>query len=157
MVLATLPLGPDANVVRDLGVSGDRIRVRAEAGLVSDPVLVPVWPEAACRGSGLDWFPPHHDLRAEAAAINVCRTCPHQAECLAWAIEHDERGIWGGTTDRERLRVKSRGKRPIRHGTEAGAVEHRRQGVPTCDECAVARLAAERARRARRQSQGVDG
>lgn len=138
-------------------MSGDRIRVRAEAGLVSDPVLVPVWPEAACRGSGLDWFPSRHDLRAEAAAINVCRTCPHQAECLAWAIEHDEHGIWGGTTDRERLRAKIRGKRPIRHCTEAGAVEHRRQGIPTCDECAMARLAAERARRARRQSQGVDG
>ena len=39
MVLATLPLGPDANVVRDLGVSGDRIRVRddgrAEAALLA--------------------------------------------------------------------------------------------------------------------------
>lgn len=66
-------------------MSGDRIRVRAEAGLVSDPV--PVWPEAACRGSGLDWFPSRHDLWAEADAVNVCRTCPHQAECLAWAIE----------------------------------------------------------------------
>lgn len=133
----------------------ERARKRAEAGLVSDPV--PVWPEAACRGSGLDWFPSRHDLWAEADAVNVCRTCPHQAECLAWAIEHDEHGIWGGTTDRERLRAKIRGKRPIRHGTEAGAVEHRRQGIPTCDECAMARLAAERARRARRQSQGVDG
>lgn len=134
-----------------------RARKRAEAGLVSDPVLVPVWPEAACRGSGLNWFPSRHDLRAEAAAINVCRTCPHQVECLAWAIEHDECGIWGGTTDRERLRATIGGKRPIRHGTEAGAVEHRRQGIPACDECATARLAAERARRARRQSQGVDG
>ena len=130
-----------------------RARKRAEAGLVSDPVLVPVWPEAACRGSGLDWFPSRHDLRAEAAAINVCRTCPHQAECLAWAVEHDECGIWGGVTERERRRVRDRGRREIRHGTEAGAVEHRRQGIPTCDECATARLAAERARRARRQAQ----
>lgn len=115
--------------------------------------LVPVWPEAACRGSGLDWFPSRHDLRAEAAAINVCRTCPHQVECLAWAVEHDECGIWGGVTERERRRVRDRGRREIRHGTEAGAVEHRRQGIPTCDECATARLAAERARRARRRAQ----
>lgn len=35
-------------------------------------------------------------------AKSICRRCPFRAECLAWAIEHDERGIWGGTTRDER-------------------------------------------------------
>ena len=80
-------------------------RVRAEAGLVSDPVPMPVWPEAACRGSDLDFFPRRGDLWAEADAIEVCHRCPHRTECLEWAIDHDECGIWGGTTERTRRRV----------------------------------------------------
>lgn len=49
-----------------------------------------------------------HDL--EAKAVAVCRACPVQAECLAYALEHDERyGIWGGTTALERT-----GKRWLR-------------------------------------------
>lgn len=36
----------------------------------------------------------------------VCRHCPARAQCLAWALEHDERyGIWGGLTGRERRRI----------------------------------------------------
>jgi WhiB family redox-sensing transcriptional regulator len=33
--------------------------------------------------------------------------CPVRAECLAYALEHDERfGIWGGRSERERRRLK---------------------------------------------------
>jgi len=32
----------------------------------------------------------------------VCATCPVQEKCLAWALDNDEVGIWGGTTDQER-------------------------------------------------------
>ena len=40
-------------------------------------------------------------------AKKVCRGCEVQAECLEYALEHDERfGIWGGLSERERRRLK---------------------------------------------------
>lgn len=69
---------------------------------------------------------PGHDWRARGACIGldpalffptqgspiqcalaVCGRCPVRLECLAWAIGHGERvGIWGGTTERTRRRVR---------------------------------------------------
>lgn len=37
--------------------------------------------------------------------IAICNFCPVRDECLAYAIVHDEWGIWGGTTKTERKRV----------------------------------------------------
>src|SRR4051812_18646187 len=43
------------------------------------------------------WFPSRGDPTERALA--VCRRCAVREECLAFAIEHDQRdGIWGGTT-----------------------------------------------------------
>ena len=40
-------------------------------------------------------------------AKKVCRGCEVRAECLEYALEHDERfGIWGGMSERERRRLK---------------------------------------------------
>lgn len=40
-------------------------------------------------------------------AKRVCRSCEVRAECLEYALEHDERfGIWGGLSERERRRLK---------------------------------------------------
>jgi WhiB family transcriptional regulator, redox-sensing transcriptional regulator len=40
-------------------------------------------------------------------AKKVCRACEVRAECLEYALEHDERfGIWGGLSERERRRTK---------------------------------------------------
>lgn len=36
-------------------------------------------------------------------AVSLCRTCPVQGPCLAWALEAgDLHGVWGATTVRER-------------------------------------------------------
>ena len=41
------------------------------------------------------------------AAKRVCRACTVSAECLEYALGHDERfGIWGGFSERERRRLK---------------------------------------------------
>jgi WhiB family redox-sensing transcriptional regulator len=49
-------------------------------------------------------------------AKRVCRSCEVRAECLEYALEHDERfGIWGGLSERERRRLKRQavcGRRP---------------------------------------------
>src|SRR5690242_16462992 len=40
-------------------------------------------------------------------AKKVCRACEVRAECLEYALQHDERfGIWGGLSERERRRIK---------------------------------------------------
>lgn len=40
-------------------------------------------------------------------AKKVCRRCEVRAECLQYALETDQRfGIWGGTSERERRRLK---------------------------------------------------
>lgn len=46
------------------------------------------------------------NIRIEMAKA-VCSRCPVVAACLQWARDHDERGIWGGTTENERWRVES--------------------------------------------------
>ena len=40
-------------------------------------------------------------------AKRVCLACEVKAECLEYALAHDERfGIWGGLSERERRRLK---------------------------------------------------
>jgi len=40
-------------------------------------------------------------------AKRVCRSCDVRAECLEYALAHDEAfGIWGGLSERERRRLK---------------------------------------------------
>jgi WhiB family redox-sensing transcriptional regulator len=62
--------------------------------------------DAACAGIDPDRFYPEPGpgiTRDIAAAKRVCAGCPVRAECLAYALAHDERhGIWGGTTPQER-------------------------------------------------------
>jgi WhiB family redox-sensing transcriptional regulator len=45
----------------------------------------------------------------EQQAKRVCARCPVCAQCLAWAINHDEMsGVWGGTTEMERRALMRR-------------------------------------------------
>lgn len=39
-------------------------------------------------------------------AKSVCGGCPVQVECLEHALKNHEYGIWGGTTERERQKIK---------------------------------------------------
>ena len=42
-------------------------------------------------------------------AKRICVRCEVRAECLDYALAHDERfGIWGGLSERERRRLKRR-------------------------------------------------
>lgn len=42
-------------------------------------------------------------------AKKVCTACPVRQECLAYALEKDERfGIWGGLSERERRRLRKK-------------------------------------------------
>ena len=38
-------------------------------------------------------------------AKSMCKSCSYVTKCLQWAIDNNETGIWGGTTERERRRM----------------------------------------------------
>lgn len=76
-------------------------------GLFVDGDLPAWFAEAACRDVHTDVFFPEKGATTTAAR-DICRQCRVQTLCLAYALEHDERnGIWGGTTPRERSRLKA--------------------------------------------------
>jgi WhiB family transcriptional regulator, redox-sensing transcriptional regulator len=79
----------------------------SELGLEVARLLVrPAWHvRAACRSMGTDaFFPRLGDTGAEAKAI--CADCPVRRECLTTAMNHDERGVWGGQADRDRAQLR---------------------------------------------------
>lgn len=51
------------------------------------------------------WF---GDRRQVDAAKRICATCPVQEPCLAYALANRiEHGVWGGTSARERRRMRA--------------------------------------------------
>ena len=66
---------------------------------------------AACKGLDPTIFYPPTDEEADDAKA-VCAACPVQAECLEHALElREKNGVWGGATERERLRIIRRRRR----------------------------------------------
>lgn len=70
--------------------------------------LRPAWfALAACRGAGVDQFVTR-DSRAATRAREVCAGCPVRVECLDYALDDPSIvGIWGGTSARERSRLRA--------------------------------------------------
>jgi WhiB family redox-sensing transcriptional regulator len=69
--------------------------------------------DAACRGRDPGDFVieptgnQKETMELHAAAMRTCAHCPVTAECLQFALLHDERvGVWGGTTPRQRRELK---------------------------------------------------
>ena len=58
--------------------------------------------EAKCGGTKTSLF---FD-KDEREAKKICRTCPVKADCLQDALVYDYDGVWGGTTRRERRKIK---------------------------------------------------
>jgi len=67
----------------------------------------PEWHERAlCSQTDPEAFFPEKGGSTREAK-KVCRACEVRAECLEYALAHDERfGIWGGLSERERRRIK---------------------------------------------------
>jgi WhiB family transcriptional regulator, redox-sensing transcriptional regulator len=63
--------------------------------------------QAACRTPAAvqaDAFFPLGRPRVDVKKL--CSSCPVRAECLAFALEQEQEGIWGGTTTRERKEMR---------------------------------------------------
>lgn len=75
----------------------------------------PAWHSlAACRGVGVARFFPvreggHGAAGHKATVTEFCTRCPVRAECLAAGLDqpvHADQGIWGGTSARDRRRIR---------------------------------------------------
>lgn len=70
----------------------------------------PRWQELGrCQQSDPEfWFPEKGG--ATTYAVRVCNRCPVRTECLDFALRTLEpHGIWGGKTERERLKILEAG------------------------------------------------
>ncbi|MER7918238.1 MULTISPECIES: WhiB family transcriptional regulator [unclassified Streptomyces] len=77
--------------------------------------------QAACRHEDPDLFFPigstgPAQVQAEQAKM-VCEGCPVRQQCLDWALDTGQGiGVWGGTTEVERRRLRRRARSHSRSG-----------------------------------------
>ncbi|QHY99683.1 Transcriptional regulator WhiB1 [Streptomyces sp. S4.7] len=74
--------------------------------------------DAACAHADPELFFPVGDSgpAAEQAerAKEVCHSCPVERQCLEWALNTGRTsGVWGGTDDEERRRLRRNGRRRV--------------------------------------------
>jgi WhiB family redox-sensing transcriptional regulator len=71
----------------------------------------PDFTSATCRGIGVEFFYPEYQSATsseERKAKLICRDCPVVQACLEWGLAHESFGIWGGTSPRERMRMRKK-------------------------------------------------
>lgn len=59
-----------------------------------------------CAGSGAGGFFPEKAADERKKGKALCRGCPVTNECLEYALAFDSYGVWGGTTRRERTKLR---------------------------------------------------
>ena len=71
---------------------------------LEDLLARPAWmTDAACRGMGHEEFIVSESHLPLPAVRRLCEGCPVREPCLDFALGHKNlKGIWGGTTSRER-------------------------------------------------------
>jgi WhiB family transcriptional regulator, redox-sensing transcriptional regulator len=76
-------------------------------GIMADGDEEPDWQEnALCAQTDPEAFFPEKGGSTREAK-RICSGCDVRAECLEYALAHDERfGIWGGLSERERRRLR---------------------------------------------------
>ena len=75
-------------------------------GDVEDDTRLAWQEEALCAQTDPEAFFPEKGGSTREAK-RICVGCTVKAECLEYALAHDERfGIWGGLSERERRRLK---------------------------------------------------
>jgi WhiB family transcriptional regulator, redox-sensing transcriptional regulator len=83
--------------------------------------------QAACQAATAELFFPvgrtGDAVGQIEAAKNVCQTCPVRIACLRFALEtNHEAGIWGGTSEEERARLRKTWLAHRRHQRQRLAV-----------------------------------
>ena len=67
------------------------------------------WDDAACLPFPTAWWfdDPHVNSANVSKALEICDGCSVRADCLSYANDNNEHGIWGGLTDEQRRRSRS--------------------------------------------------
>lgn len=86
------------------------------------------------------WFP-EPGFSGQAAKA-VCKRCPAQPECLAYALENEETfGIWGGmSTPERRMSVGLSRKAPVAQRTSAAGNRKERRALTEAERQRIGRL-----------------
>lgn len=69
------------------------------------------WEGAACAGVDTEIFFEYDEVKfkkrerivRENQAKRICAECPIKSRCKNYAVTHNEKGIWGGLTEKERI------------------------------------------------------
>lgn len=91
-------------------------------------------------------------------ALAICASCPVKQECLDWALDHVEDGIWGGLQASERRRIIRQRRGPAKvdetrthcdsgHPFDEANTYWTPEGFRRCRECANVRRREARAER----------
>ncbi|MGQ4424790.1 hypothetical protein ACN6LL_007343 [Streptomyces violaceoruber] len=99
--------------------------------------------------------------------LATCQGCPFRSQCIDLVMPSTSLfdGVCGGRLWRngqvlatcegaQPAELRERGRRPITHGTEAGARAHNRRGERACSLCLEAGRLAQQARRTRKRASG---
>ena len=110
VITATLELVDMSGGLTDPGDGSTSLRlVDPMAGVFGTPDdgQEPDWQERAlCAQTDPEAFFPEKGGSTREAK-RICSGCEVRAECLEYALAHDERfGIWGGLSERERRRLR---------------------------------------------------
>lgn len=63
----------------------------------------------SCAEVGVEFFYPEmsdEDRVHHKKALNVCKGCPHLAECAEWGINNERFGTWGGMSASKRVAIR---------------------------------------------------
>jgi len=99
MTTIDVPLGWGDHPLEELGILAELFDEAPEGDWQERALCAQTDPEA--------FYPDKGGSTRDAKRI--CQGCDVRAECLEYALAHDERfGIWGGTSERERRKLKKR-------------------------------------------------
>jgi WhiB family redox-sensing transcriptional regulator len=107
--------GPPRTRCDDCTTSGAGRRTATGARSSGNPLAIPreflareAWmDDGACVGENPETFYPTRG-KDTAVAKAICAGCDVSSDCLAYALRHTIRhGIWGGTSERERRRMRA--------------------------------------------------
>jgi WhiB family redox-sensing transcriptional regulator len=105
VITDTLTLVRSVEMVEPIAI--DLLREQGTVEAFGEPVEEPDWQERAlCAQTDPEAFFPEKGGSTREAK-RICSGCEVRAECLEYALAHDERfGIWGGLSERERRRLR---------------------------------------------------
>lgn len=92
-----------------VGVRGSSVRRPAvlNDGRKTLDVDTPVWESAKCNyHPDPDWFFDDLEVNGAREQKKFCSDCPVNKKCLEYAMKVDVRGVWGGTTYKERKALR---------------------------------------------------